>query len=75
MNEKYLPIGSVVTLENATKKVMITGYLPIAENNVTFDYNACIFPEGILTMDKTLAFNHNQIKEINHIGLNNDEEK
>ena len=28
MKEKYLPIGTVVTLNGGTKKVMIIGYCP-----------------------------------------------
>lgn len=73
MKEKYLPIGSVVTLEDATKKLMITGYLPTSEDHRVFDYNACIFPEGVLSADKTLAFNHDRIKEIHYTGFDNDE--
>ena len=75
MKEKYLPLGSVVTLENATKKIMIIGYLPLSNDNVVYDYNACTFPEGVLDANKTLAFNHDQIKEINHLGFDNDEAK
>ena len=73
MKEKYLPIGTVVTLENATKKLMITGYLPTSVDHRVFDYNACIFPEGVLSADKTLAFNHDKIKEIHYLGFENDE--
>ena len=75
MKEKYLPIGTVVTLKNATKKVMITGYLPMSEENKMFDYNACTYPEGVLTADKTLAFNHDQIDKIDFMGFEDDEYK
>ena len=75
MNEKYLPIGTVVTLKEATKKVMITGYLPMSDDNKMFDYNACTYPEGILATDKTLAFNHDKIGTINYMGFNDDEYK
>ena len=75
MNEKYLPIGTVVTLKDATKKVMITGYFPMSDDNKMFDYNACTYPEGVLTTDKTLAFNHEQIGEVNYMGFNDDEYK
>ena len=33
MRDKYLPIGSVVLLKGGTKKVMITGFCSIAEEN------------------------------------------
>ena len=38
MKEKYLPIGTVVLLTNGTKKVMITGYLPIDVKNYPVPY-------------------------------------
>ena len=40
MKEKYLPIGSVVILKGATKKVMITGFFSIADQDqqVVYDY-------------------------------------
>lgn len=75
MNDKYLPVGSVVTLKEATKKLMIIGYLPMSEDNKVFDYNACTFPEGVLDPDKTLAFNHDKIATIDYVGLANEEYK
>ncbi len=75
MKEKYLPIGTVVLLTNGTKKVMITGYLPIdvEADNKMYDYTGCLFPEGIIIDSETLAFNHDQIQEIIFEGLNNEE--
>lgn len=75
MKEKYLPIGTVVTLKGATKKIMIIGYCPMTKENQVYDYNACLFPEGILSQDRTLVFNHDQIGEINSMGLEDDEQK
>jgi hypothetical protein len=75
MKEKYLPIGTVVLLTNGTKKVMVTGYLPIdiEADNKMYDYTGCLFPEGVIIDSETLAFNHDQIQEIVFEGLNNDE--
>lgn len=73
MKEKFLPIGTILTLKGATKKVMVIGYLPISQNNVMFDYSACIFPEGVLDMNKTLAFNHDKIENIDFMGNKNEE--
>ena len=75
MNEKYLPIGTVVTLKEATKKIMIIGYFPMSEDKKVFDYNACTYPEGVIDMAKTLAFNHEQISSIDYMGFVNDESK
>ena len=73
---KYLPIGTVVLLENGKKRVMVTGYKSTTVNEADpekketeWDYNGCIFPEGIIASDQMLVFNHSQIKEIFFMGL------
>ena len=74
--EKYLPIGTVLMLKDAKKRIMIIGYLPVSNKDgkkEVYDYAACLYPEGIISSDKTLLFNHDQIGKIYYIG-NNDEE-
>ncbi len=75
--EKYLPIGTVVMLKGGTKRVMITGFCAIAENdkNKMWDYSGCMFPEGFLTSKQTCLFDHEQIEHIYHLGLDDEEEK
>lgn len=75
--DKYLPIGSVVLLENANKRVMITGFCvtPNDGKSPMYDYIACLYPEGVLNTEKNLLFNHEQIKQIYAIGYSDDEEK
>lgn len=75
MNKKFLPIGTVVLLKNGTKKIMITGYLPTAKDKPgnVYDYSACIFPEGVISSDQTVVFNHNQINDIISEGYSNEE--
>lgn len=75
--EKFLPIGTVVMLKNGTKRVMITGFLttPNDSPNVTYDYTGCLYPEGILTSEQTMVFNHDQIAQIYFLGFVDDEEK
>ena len=77
MRDKYLPIGSVVLLKGGTKKVMITGFCSIAEENQEkiYDYCGCIYPEGYLSSDEICLFDHDQIAEISFIGFENEEEK
>ena len=55
MNEKYLPIGSVVLLKNATKRLMVTGFLVSSKEfpEKVFDYSGCLYPEGIITSEQT----------------------
>lgn len=73
---KFLPAGSVVLLEGATKRLMITGFCTMdsANSDVMYDYCGCLYPEGMISSDETALFNHDQIKEIYHIGLSDEEE-
>lgn len=77
MEEKYLPIGTVVLLKGATKRVMICGFCCRSEsdNDKVFDYVGCLSPEGFISSDKNLLFNHDQIDKIISMGLVDDEEK
>lgn len=74
---KLLPIGSVVLLNNGTKKIMITGFYSISANepNKVFDYCGCLFPEGVISSEQNLLFDHKQIEKVCYIGFKNDEEK
>lgn len=75
MNNKYLPIGSVVLLEGGSKKIMINGYCVVAQEkpNKIFDYRGCPFPEGILDDKGVALFDASQIKEVCFQGLKNDD--
>ena len=74
--QRYLPIGSVVLLKNATKKLMITGFCMGTEvdgKTVYYDYIGCFWPEGILQTDKNLLFNHDDIAEVIANGYSTEE--
>ncbi len=78
MNEeypKYLPIGSVVLLKGGKKRVMIIGYAPIDMGKLdkVYDYSGCMYPEGVISSDKTLLFNHDDIEKIFCLGFQDDE--
>jgi hypothetical protein len=66
IKEKFLPIGTVVMLKGGTKRVMISGFCSMAEEdqNVMYDYAGCMYPEGFLSSDQTALFNHEQIEKI-----------
>lgn len=73
--KEYLPIGSVVILEEGEKTLMVYGRKQIhEETNDVYDYVACLFPEGNLGDEHTYLFNHEQIREVVFTGLINDEE-
>ena len=74
MNKKELPIGTVVMLVGGSKKVMITGYRSKnADADKVFDYNGCVFPEGLMENVYCL-FDASQIEEVFYKGLENDEQ-
>lgn len=74
---KYLPVGSVVMLKGAWKKLMITGFAPIdpETKEIIYDYMACLYPEGVLDQKHNILFNHENIKKIYAIGLIDEEQK
>lgn len=76
-NKQYLPIGSVVLLKEASKTIMITGYLQkeVGNNNKFYDYVGCLYPEGYLASNKNLLFNHDQIDKILFVGYETDEQQ
>ena len=74
--EKFLPLGTVVLLKDATKKLMITGFFPISseEKEVVYDYAGVMFPEGALNNEVAL-FNHEQIDKVYYMGYVDEEQK
>ena len=75
-SSEYLPIGSVVTVEDGTKKLMIIGLLQVkAEDNQTYDYSAVLYPEGYLDPSETYLFNKNQISRVYYLGYVSQEQK
>lgn len=77
LEEKYLPIGTVVRLHGFTKKIMITGFRMIENNNenTVWDYSGCSFPEGIVSSTEAVLFNHSEIEKIEYNGYVDEEEK
>lgn len=60
-----LPVGSVVLLKNAKKKLIIIGIMQINnENGKKFDYLAVTYPEGYIGSGNNFLFNHVDIDEV-----------
>ena len=76
MDEKYLPIGTVVILKKGKKRLMITGYSQVDLNNKekVYDYCGCFYPEGMLD-DSKFLFNHDQIEKVFYKGLIDEEQE
>jgi len=75
--KKYLPMGTVVLLKNGIKKIMIFGRKQKhIETGVIYDYIAYIYPEGNIKADCAIFFNHDDIREVVHLGyIDEDEER
>ena len=75
MVEKYLPVGSIVLLKDANKKLMITGFGIVKPGSgKVYDYSGCSYPEGIIDSKSIFVFDHDQIADIYYLGYINDEE-
>lgn len=70
MEEKYLPIGTVVTKKGSSKKFMIVGYSPVVYTGklTTYDYSAYPYPEGIILKNQDGYFNHEEIEKVDYMG-------
>ena len=68
IGEKYLPLGTVVLLEGGAKRVMITGFATASSDDpdLIYDYAGCMYPQGFITSNQTVLFDHDQIQKIYH---------
>ena len=66
MSKGFLPIGTVVELNNSTIPVMIAGYLAVAPKDPkrVWDYSGFIFPTGISEDDGLFCFDNEQIETV-----------
>ena len=88
IKEKFLPIGTVVSLKGGIREMMITSYCPVPKGDTFdkngkvelkqdeyFDYGGCHYPEGIMNSKQTFMFNHDQIEKISFMGYESEESK
>ena len=75
--EKYLPIGTVVLLKGATKRLMIAGYCAVDQEkkDEMWDYSGCMYPEGFLSSTQSFLFDHSQIAKIYSLGYKDNEDE
>ena len=70
-----LPIGSVVLLKGANKRVMILSRIQApADTGVIYDYASCPYPEGIVDPENIIFFNRDDIERVYFIGFQDPEE-
>ena len=72
--EDLLPVGSVVLLKEATKKLMIIGILQVKPSEEKlYDYLGVPYPEGFVGADNNFLFNHSDINDVIFTGYTNPE--
>jgi len=74
--KEYLPLGSVVMLEEGDIPILIYGRKQIhVDSGDEFDYVACLYPQGNINEDYTYLFNHDQINEVIFEGYSDDSDR
>ena len=72
MKDKFddlLPIGSICKLKNIDKKIIVSGYFGVDEENKTiYTYYGFIYPYGFSISDKYTSFNDEDIEDVVFIG-------
>lgn len=73
--KELLPIGSVVLLKGAKKRLMICGRLQYLEgDNRLYDYSGCLYPEGLTDPRQLYVFDAGSIEQVVAVGLRDEEE-
>ena len=71
---ELLPIGTVVLLKDAQKKLMIFGVGQTNEtDNIDYDYIGVMYPEGNMGEGTQFLFNHVDIDNIYYRGYEDEE--
>ena len=73
----YLPIGSIVLVNDGEKKMMIIGYKvrSAEDSDKVWDYLGCIYPIGVFSKKVNFVFDHKEIREICFSGFSDEEHK
>lgn len=73
--EKFLPVGTICTLQGDNRKYFIMGYFSLEYNKTIkmYDYMGLPYPEGFLKNNKQISFNHSDISKVDYMGYVNDD--
>lgn len=69
--ESFLPVGSVVTLKEGTKKLMVFGIIQSIQDSEgkEYDYIGVPYPEGNIGQEYQYLFDHSDIETIHFRGF------
>ncbi len=71
----YLPVGSLVSLKEGSKRLSIVGRCLIQPGSEQiYDYGAILYPEGMVDSSKIWLFNESDIERVWFIGFQDEEE-
>lgn len=74
MEKNFLPIGSVITMQGAKRKLMIIGTgVRDKETNKTYDYVAVPYPQGYLGAEAMFLCNQEDVATLDYLGYVNAE--
>ncbi|MFC4651607.1 DUF4176 domain-containing protein [Lactococcus nasutitermitis] len=74
-NKGFLPLGSVVLLNDGEKRLMIVGRKQLStKSKKKFNYAGVLFPEGYQNAEELYLFNNGDIEHVFQMGLIDDEE-
>lgn len=62
--KELLPIGSVVRLKQADKRLVISGVMQTDIDGKDHDYMGVLYPEGDISQKAQFLFQHDDIEEI-----------
>lgn len=75
MKRNLLPIGSVVRLRDGNKRLMVCGRVQTdVATGKTYDYSACLYPEGMINSEEMYLFDNENIKTLFFVGFQDEEE-
>lgn len=67
---ELLPIGTIVTLRNGTKRLMIFGIIQaVPDKGVEYDYIGVPYPEGNMSETMQYLFNHEDVAKVHFRGF------
>ena len=71
--KELLPIGTVVILKDATKRLMISGVMQNDNEGNEYDYMGVLYPEGNISQKAQFLFQHSDIEQVIFKGYEDDE--
>ncbi|GAB6259507.1 MULTISPECIES: DUF4176 domain-containing protein [Peribacillus] len=73
---ELLPIGTIVLLDIFSQPLMVYGRMQQqAEKDSVWEYVACPYPQGHISDESNVFFNHEQIKQVIFKGFESEGEK